>query len=353
MSGGMAVLSDSLLEALRADVALWPGRLDPVGRARLEAVLGALPGEVCDAILAGLIDPEANAWARGSVLGIGLAQAAGARVVGMATDELIELTSPRGELFGLSALGFPGLHGARGDPEAAARLLSALDATFGHRPYIVHLRRPLPAGLDPGPIVRAVRLWLSAVDRDRGLERHAPYVDDEVEIDLTLAEGPGVQGRVLTTGPVDALERLSTVRERVVGALSGLEQSVGALPVVLALAATRPWGLPRGFVQQILYGTPTEAWSSRDGGDQAYGACFDPANRSLFSDPACRVLASLWWLDPVAPAAPDDPLAIRSRAHDNPWADTALELSVPGPRFCCLELRADRTAKMRWDTGAL
>ncbi|HHO53727.1 MAG TPA: hypothetical protein ENK18_23360 [Deltaproteobacteria bacterium] len=348
MNRGMPVLSDSLLEALHADATLWPGRLDPAGRGRLEALLSRLPGEVRTALLASLIDPEANAWARGAVLGIELAEAAGARVVGMRTDDLIELCSPQGDPFGLSALGFAGAGGPRGDPEAAARLLSALDATFGHRPYVVHLRRPLPASLDPAPIARAVRLWLSAVDGDLGAERHAPYVDDGIEIDLTLAEGPGVAGRLLTIGPVDSLERLSAVRERVVGALSGLEQSVGALPVVLVLAAARPWGLPRGFIQQILYGTPAEVWSSRDRGSQSYGASFDPANRSLFSDPVCRTLASLWWLDPASPV---DPLAIRSRAHDNPWADTALELSVPGPRFCCLELRDDRTAEMRWETG--
>ena len=66
------------------------------------------------------------------------------------------------------------------------------------------------------------------------------YEDQEVAIDLTVLDGAG-GGRVLTVGPVTTLERLSAVDARLVDAATRSEESLGDLPLVIVLAANRPW----------------------------------------------------------------------------------------------------------------
>ena len=152
---------------------------------------------------------------------------------------------------------------------------------------------------------------------------HAVYEDDDVAIDLTVvdAKPPGEPGgRILTVGPVASLERLGVVDARLTDAASQSEESIGTLPLVMVLAADQPWGLSRGFVQQLLFGTAdrvsvvTHAEKSRS--EASYEAEFTPNGRSLFSDPACRSIAGLWWMS----CTPGDPLGWTSRVYDNPWA---------------------------------
>lgn len=342
----MSVLPPSLFEALEADASLWPGALAREGRVRLEALVAPAPEEVRDAVVSSLVDPERNDWARAAVLGLRLAATGGARPVGMATDDLIELLGPRGDRFGLAPLGFrqdPRPWGPDGD---VARLLDVLDGTFGERRYLLYLRRPVPPGLDPGPISRAVQLWLGAIDRGERAERHAVYEDEDVAIDLTVVDGEGGEGgRLLTIGPVTTLERLGGVDARMVEAATRSEESIGDLPLVMVLSADRPWRMPRGYVQQLLYGTPDRI-EAISGPEPSYEAEFTPNGRSLFSDPACRSVAALWWIEP-APGG--DPLACRTRAQENPWAHRPPQVPVEGPRFSPIGEPGSRgSVVLRW-----
>lgn len=342
----MSVLPPSLFEALEADASLWPGALARDGQARLEQIVAPLPAEVRDALVSALVDPERNDWARAAVMGLRLAATAGAVAVGMATDDLVEMTAARGERFGLVPLGFRLPAHPWGPPADVRRLLDVLDGTFGERRYLLYLRRPVPAGLDPGPICRAVQLWLGAIDRGERAEKHAVYEDDDVAIDLTVLEpAPGDGGRLLTIGPVTTLERLGAVDARMVEAATRSEESIGDLPLVMALAADLPWRLPRGYVQQLLYGTPDRV-DATTGAEPTYEAELTPNGRSLFSDPACRAVAAMWWLEPADPL---EPFGYRSRVYENPWAARPPALPVAGPRFAPVgEPRSRGAVVLRW-----
>jgi hypothetical protein len=325
----MSVLPPSLYEALEADASLWPGPLGTDERGRLRSTLCALPQDVRDAVISALVDPERNEWGRAVFLGLGLAVRAGARPTGMGNDDLVELLGLRGDRFGLQPLLFSLPAHRWGEPSDVRRLLDALDATFGERKYLLYLRRPIPTGIDPGPIRRAVHLWLSAIDRGERAERHAVYEDQDVAIDLTVLDGTG-GGRVLTVGPVTTLERLSAVDARLVDAATRSEESLGDLPLVMVLAANRPWRMPRGYVQQLLYGTPDRISAEHTDDHATYEAEIRPNGRSLFCDPACRAVAALWWIEP---SERSDPLGTSACVYENPWASNAPRLPVRGKAF--------------------
>ena len=204
-------LPTSLYEALESDASRWPGPLAENARGRLHAALAGLPDDVREAVLAALLDPERNDWGRATLLGLMLAIGAGARPVAMGTDDLVELVGSRGDRFGLMPVLFSLPLHKWGAPEDVRRVLDTLDASFGDRRYLLYLRRPLPAGVDPAPIRRAVSLWLSAIDRGERSERHAIYEDEDLAVDLTLLEQGEGGGRVLTVGPVTTLEWLSII----------------------------------------------------------------------------------------------------------------------------------------------
>jgi hypothetical protein len=236
-----------------------------------------------------------------------------------------------------------------GAPADVKRLSDTLDRTFGHRGYVLYLRKPVPPEVDATEIARAVKLWLGAIDRGERDETHAVYEDGDVALELTLTgrnHADGRSPRVFTVGPVTTLERLGAVDACVVDAAVRHEESVGDLPLVMVLGADRPWGLSRGYVEQLLYGTPDWVSSARGDERTVYEAGFRPNGRSLFSDPVCRNLVALWW---VEPRPSGDPLQFRSRAHDNPWSPHQLAPPVRCPRFkLSEELHRDRVAVLRW-----
>jgi hypothetical protein len=305
---------------------------------------------VREAVLAALLDPERNDWGRATLLGLMLAISAGARPIAMGTDDLVELVGSRGDRFGLLPVLFSLPRHKWGAPEDVRRVLDTLDATFGDRRYLLYLRRPIPDGVEAGPIRRAVSLWLSAIDRGERGERHAIYEDEDLAVDLTLLDQGEGSGRVLTVGPVTTLEWLSIIDSRVVDAATRSEESLGDLPLVMVLAANRPWTLPRGYVQQLLYGTPDRVHAEHSGDRTLYEATITPNGRSLFSDRACHAVAALWW---VEPSATEDPLAVAARTYENPWAAIQPRVPVRGEAFVAQgELGPRGAALLRWERRA-
>lgn len=333
----MSALPPSLLETLDADQSLWPG---PEPRAALERWFASVPGDVRDALLSALVDPDRHAWSRAALWGIDLAVAGGATPTGLANDEVVELTDRRGERFGLVPIEFrPPTH-PFGSAEGAGRLLQSLDRAFDHRRYIVSIRRPVPVDLDVGPITTAVQLWLAQLDRGPG-ERTATYEDGDIAVDLTLVEGSSGKkgsagGRLLTFGPMEAMELLGQVDGALVEAASRCEESLGSLALVMVVAYEQPWRVPRGFVQQLLYGTPDVVRV-----DGMYEAEFTANGRSLFSDPSARGVSALWWIGPRASGG--------HRAYENPWAAGPVGLAVPPPHFSPIgEPDRRRRVALRW-----
>jgi hypothetical protein len=343
----MSVLPISVLEALHADPTLWPGELTDVQKQRFERVCASWPAEVRAALLSSLVDPERNDWSRAAFWGGAHAASAGAQVVGLATDDALEMRDARGERFALVPLGFrlsPDAWGSRVDLQ---RLLRGLDAAFDHRRYVLSVRKPIPPRLEVEPICHLVRLWLVEIDRGERHERNAVYESEDrsVAFEVTLVDGEHTRGgRLSTFGPLLAYERLVQVENHLVEAISRLEESVGQLPLVVALAADHPWRISRGHVQERLLGTPTRVSVGLDG---VYEAEFSVTGRwALFSDPAYRALAAVWWLQPGNPGGT---LAFQAASYDNPWSATLLALGTSGPRFSpASEPDRSRKVVLRW-----
>ena len=347
----MPPLSKALRAALDAVPALWPVVDQTDAKPTFEGLLQALPADVCDAVVAGLVDPEQHLWARGAVLGLARllhqvgpeVDGAPAHIVGMANDDVIELEDERGGRFGFAPLGVAVQPHPIGEPDDVAQLLAVLDGIFGSRGYTVHISRRLPKDFDVQPVARAVRLWLSELGRGQHDDLHAKYEDEGVCIDFTLAAKGSGKGRILTLGPLDALDRLHALERQLIDAVVKHEQSLGDLPLVVALTSNQPWSMPRGYVQVQLYGPAQHVMA---GGGGHYEAWFPRAGGALFQDRIFANMVGLWWLEP-SPSLPG--LAGSFRAHDNPWARTQPELAVPGRRFGVVDVAADGIAHMRWE----
>jgi hypothetical protein len=171
----------------------------------------------------------------------------------------------------------------------AAGLAHALAGALGGRRFQLHVRKPLPEEFDVAPVLKAVGLWVAAIERGDWQGLQAVYDDGPVCVDISLIDregGPG--GPNLVFGPRATIERLSRLDEAImdVGIRVG---SFGNPPVVVvALGAMAP----RGYLQQFLYGTAD--WTEVSEGGRRMGV--SPNGRSLFADPAAHgVGALLWW----------------------------------------------------------
>lgn len=306
----MASLSPDIVLALSNQTSWLTGDDQSELLQRVQSALETLPS----AVSAHLVDQLVPApdQVRAMLQTLALARSAGLEPVEQLTDGLVKVRDPEGHELALGTLCFPTATYPKGRPQDVERLTALLDATFQGRQYALYLRRPLPHAFEPGPVARAAHLWLAAIDRGEWKGRHAIYEDDDVALELTLVQRQAaVSGRVMTVGPVDALERLGEVDSQVVD-LTQRHQAASDLPLVVSLAAEPRWRVPRGYVEQLLYGTADHTQASRG----SYQATFTSNGRSLFSDPACASLVQLWWIEG------DDagPLAFRAWAHDNPWS---------------------------------
>ncbi|MBA2320032.1 MAG: hypothetical protein H0V89_02655 [Deltaproteobacteria bacterium] len=240
------------------------------------------------------------------------------------------MQDPLGRGIGIVPIVLPSSPHPAGPPEEMARLVAALDATFGDRQYVLYLRRPVPAGLELGPITRAVHLWLSAIQRGEWQGQHAIYEDQSVALELTvtgtLREERG-SGLLFAVGPVTALERLASLDQTVMDHIAGLDTVIGDLPLVAALGSAQAWSLPRGYVQQLLLGTPDQV-RTHSPPTPLYEAIFRENSRSMFADPVARTLCAVWWLGPPGQAGGD----WTASSWDNPWSNR-VGPAVGCPRF--------------------
>jgi len=314
-----------------------------------------VPEAVRQVLADSLVDQDRVGWVRAALGALQLARTAGCEPRRVVSDDVFQMTAQDGSAFLLAPLAIDMPAHPRGETEDVQRLYGALDQAFGDRRYVLYLRRAVPGGLQAEPIARAVHLWLKAIERGEWQGQHAIYEDDAVSLELTLTgeRSDASRGvRSLTIGPVLALERLAEVDALIVDQATVCEESIGAMPVVFALSAPSPWRMPRGYVEQLLYGTAD--WvSATSGSECGYEAGFSANGRSLFSDPSCRHVMALWWLMPD----PADALGFASMAHDNPWSAYAeLVPPVDGLRFVSHgidedEVRRRESVVLRW-TGS-
>jgi len=282
-------------------------------------MLAECPASLREALDQARQDPTRALWAHTAAAAIRLASGAGYQARELHASGAVLCEEARGEPLVLSVLAWPADPHPSGPPADVDRLTAALDATFGDREYVLYLRRAVPALFDPAPIARAVQLWLGAIQRGEWQGQHAIYEDGAIALELTLtgrAAPTGRSRRLFTVGPVSALERLAAIDQRLVEDSNRLLDDFGDVPVVFAVGSDGPWRMPRGYIQQLLYGMPRQVRTER-GEKSVYHAVFQRNERSLFSDPACRSVVALWWLSPSGDGALQSGVA-----YDNPWAPT-------------------------------
>ncbi len=202
------------------------------------------------------------------------------------------------------------------DPRGMNELSDAVAGVLGGRRFHLHVRRALPIEFDPAPVVRAVSLWLGAIERGDWQGLNAVYDDGPVSVEISLFDKEPVASRPsgrLLLRPQATIEQLSTLDEAIMEA--GLNVGgFGQPPVVcVVLGGSRP---PRGYVQQFLYGTAD--WTSVVDGVRRVGVT--SGGRSVFADPAVHGVGSVvWWDTPP-------------RLWVNPWSRFG-GFSPPG-RYC-------------------
>ncbi len=325
-----------VLETLRhtghADrwTALVAGREDL--RLTVEKIVSRQPEDVAAALLQHLSagDRHGPSWARAAIWALELAATQGATAREVIRPGLLRMVGDDGQTFVLAPLAFVGqkTKGADADVE---RLVSALDGALASYRYTLHIKKPLPADLDPTPIAQAIHLWLGAMRRGSEVGRCASYEDGDIAVEIGLTDLPrrGIESGLLTLiGPKRALERLASVDGRLVHAAGASAEAAPGEPLLCVVAADAPWHMPRGYVHQVLYGTPREVYTRRDGDFRRHEALYRSNGLSLFSDPKCAHLGAVWWVEPAGS------VSVRAWSHENPWASEHDRIPVlPGKRF--------------------
>jgi hypothetical protein len=348
----MSSFPTSVLDAVEKSGGPWSGPLAAADRAALAELVEQLGEDDRTQLLGALLDPDRLSWGRAAVLALHLVLARGGTFEGFVSDEVLEFSDLQGNRFGVVVLPFALPQHPGGRLDDVQRMLSALDSVFVRRRYALWVRRQLPSNVDVEPVRRAVHLWLAALDRGDRTESHAVYEDDDLALDLTLVPNapgrrPDAAERVVTVMPLPSLERLAAVDGRVVEAASRAEESSGNLPLVCVAAADRPWRISRGYLQQLVYGTADKVETTHDGGPRGYKAEFTATGRSMFSDPACRRVCEIVWVE-----GGGTPFDYSSFTLQNPWAQPLPALRVRPDTFVVRSEPGSRRATLEWEPGS-
>lgn len=247
-----------------------------------------------------------------------LARAAGLDVTEVG-DGRVVARGPSGAVT-LPVLTFAGPPRA-GERKSLERLVDRIAASLGEWRFALHVEQELAADVDAAPIARAALLWRMALDKGEK-RRHARYADEAAMIDLSVTERSGSGGMHVGLGPLVTADRLVELYAAARQAARAADRS-GDL--VLVLHADPAWSLPRGYVLDMLYGTPDCVVV--DGG---WRAAYRPQTSALFvSEP--RLLA-VWFV-----AGPLDAATFHATAFDNPWHPRTGAVAPPGSRCAAID----------------
>lgn len=314
-------------------------RYEPTVRDKLALAIGRLPADVVSFVHR-LFSHQDSLGGRAILQALEIARKAGWQAVSVWEDRAIEIESESGERCLITVLAFSGFDASAGADADVCRVIDGLKGSFGERRFMAAFRRPVPENFEVEPLARAVSMWLLELEKGEAHGPFAVYEDDQVSIELTKLSGP--PGLSFMIPPCTALERLAIIDRHVLSTMEAYERA--PLPVVTVLANEFGWRLPRGYVQQILYGLPDYVISSNEGEGARYRALYQASGASLFSVEKTNNLASLWWLEPDQ----TDPLSCRAWATDNPWSSFLSQaVGFPGRRLERCDIRGG-AAELQW-----
>ena len=229
------------------------------------------------------------------------------------------MRSPAGELVDVAVLAFARQQRPIADRAVIDRLLRALDRLDSRSRVAVVIRRWLPHDFDPEPVRRAIDMWLQEVDRGGWEGRYAAYDDESISLEFALTGGNcPPDGRVVafSLGPMDALRTLEAVQAALVVELERWRHAPRpepTRPLLAICACTQPWGLPRGYLREMLLGKPVQITTGPEGFRVHYGIEQSP---SLLRDPLQRHVQGIGFVD----APVETPERVALRTYLNPWA---------------------------------
>ena len=239
-----------------------------------------------------------------------------------APGPMLVFADPDGNEVDVAVLSFARQLRPRADRAVIDRLLRGLDRLNSRSRVAVVVRRWLPHDFDPEPVRRAIDMWLQEVDRGGWEGRYAAYDDESISLEFALTGGRATPERgvvAFSLGPMDALRTLEAVQAGLVTELDRWRHAVRpdpARPLLAVCACTQPWGLPRGYLREMLLGKPVRMTTGPDGFLVHYGIEQSP---SLLRDPLQRGVQGIFFVD----APVESPESVAMRGYLNPWARTA------------------------------
>lgn len=319
--------------------------------ARLQRIVAVGSPAVRARLEAWLADPDPEISSRGltAAQALWVLRSGGAKVVDVWQDWGF-LLSRQGTQFALApeAVWLPDREGTPGEIEALRR---SLDRVAGRWRMVVGLVEPVPPGVDPQPVARAVQLWQNALQRGDRVGRTAVYEDDGLSVDLALTDSIRADDEgclLFMARPLHVEQYLATVAERIEHRLSEQQANAPFMPVVPALSGSRPWRLTRRWFVSTCYGHPHRTEALRDGSRTSWKAWVE-RSEGWFGGEGGSLLGGLLWLDPL----PGEPLGCKLWSLHNPWCEPPLAPRwAPGPGLAA-ELTGQRRdeVELTWQDG--
>jgi hypothetical protein len=260
---------------------------------------------------------------------------------------VLVFNDPDGQQVDVAVLAFARQLRPKADRSVIDRLLRALDRLDSRSRVAVVVRRWLPHDFDPEPVRRAIDMWLQEVDRGGWEGRYAAYDDESISLEFALTGGRATpEGRVVafSLGPLDALRTLEAVQSALVSELERWRHAPRPDPTrsLLAICAcTQPWGLPRGYLREMLLGKPVRMTTGPDGFLVHYGIEQSP---SLLRDPLQRSVQGILFVD--APVG--SPETVAMRGYLNPWAQSPRNPEHFGSPTLATSRLAEDGPVLRW-----
>ncbi len=236
-----------------------------------------------------------------------------------APGPMLVFADPNGQEVDVAVLSFARQQRPKADQAVIDRLLRGLDRLDSKSRVAVVVRRWLPHDFDPEPVRRAIDMWLQEVDRGGWEGRYAAYDDEAVSLEFALTGGRTTTSSgvvAFSLGPMDALRTLEAVQKSLVAELDRWRHAVRpdpARPLLAMCVCTQPWGLPRGYVREMLLGKPIRMTTGPDGFLVHFGIEQSP---SLLRDPLQRGVQGIFFVD----ASVEAPEQVQARGYLNPWA---------------------------------
>ncbi len=244
------------------------------------------------------------------------------------TDEPMSVAvSDSGECFSLLVQSYIPEVQVRGGMTAFKHLLRDLSEIEHHFFFSVYLKRWLPYNFNPGPIRKALEVWLNSLDEGLWEGKYAEYRDEHIHLEFSILDRAEGNRRNLVRFRIPPLRTpalLSDLQDLIIARLKNVTQADPSMPLVLALFGNEAWGLPEHYLQDFLLGKSSTCfnWPTVSGRVEKVKSFRRRGKGALFSRPELASLSALLFCDKEWER---DRVVFTMRLYHNPWAKVPLK----------------------------